>query len=194
LRDLFFTQQVHGIAGIQVTPSLLLDTLPFTLPADFVHTVQPAVGIGIMAADCLPVVLVDRVTQVVAVVHAGWRGSLQSVGSVVVKALSKAHGTNPADLLVFFGPSAHVCCYQVGPEFADSIDRGEYTDGVLEERCGSFFLNVPRLMSHQLTASGVPAQSISAQYAVCAMCDERFYSHRRDGEHGGRQMTVVCLK
>src|SRR5579863_5309482 len=74
LHKLFFAQQVHGTEGIDVTPQLLSEVPAFIPQADFLHTAMPRVGIGVMSADCLPIIFIDPVSKAVTVIHAGWRG------------------------------------------------------------------------------------------------------------------------
>jgi len=193
LTHLFFAQQVHGINGIQVTPALLAGTPAFTTQADFLYTETTAVGIGIMTADCLPIVFVDPVNGSIAIIHAGWRGAIQNIVQKALEHMHMAYGTKPSNILVFLGPSARACCYRVGPEFVAIAAQDNLCRDVLEERAEKLFFDVPRLVHNQLSAAGVQPQSISQEYNLCTMCDTRFYSHRRDAQRSGRQMTIVTL-
>jgi polyphenol oxidase len=193
LTHLFFAQQVHGINGIQVTPELLSGTPAFTVQADFLYTKTTAVGIGVMTADCLPIVFADPVNGAIAVIHAGWRGAIHNIAQEALQHMHTVYGTKPPNVLVFLGPSARTCCYRVGPEFVAIAAQNSHGGDVLEERAEKLFLDVPRLVHNQLIAAGVQPQSISQEYNLCTMCDTRFYSHRRDAQRSGRQMTIVTL-
>ena len=193
LNHLYFTHQVHGIDGIRVTPQLISNTAAFSTHADFLHTTSPAIGLGIMTADCLPIIFADPINKAIAVIHAGWRGSVQNIAQIALQRMYTIHGTRATDILVFFGPSARACCYKVGPEFVDIIGQTAYHQNVLEERNGKLFLDVSQFNYNQLIAAGVQLQSISQEYNVCTICDVRFCSYRRDAQHSGRQMTIISL-
>ncbi len=194
LRHLFFARQVHGVAGICVTSKVASEVPAFTLSADFLHTIIPEIGIGVMTADCLPIILLDPVRQAVAVIHAGWRGVVQNIITSTTGALSASYATHVSDIRVFFGPSAGVCCYQVGQEFVGIMSRVAHAHNVLHIREDQLFLDVAGLVRNQLIAAGVAAYNISSEFNLCTICDTRFYSHRRDAQRAGRQMTIVALR
>lgn len=194
LRHLFFARQVHGVVGICVTSQIASEVPAFTLSADFLHTTISEVGIGVMTADCLPIILLDPVRHAVAVIHAGWRGAVQNIIADAIGALSAAYATRVSDVHVFFGPSAGVCCYRVGQEFVGIMSQVAHAHNVLHVRNDQLFLDVSGLVRNQLIAAGVAAFNISSEYNLCTMCDSRFYSHRRDAQRAGRQMTLVALR
>jgi len=193
LQNLFFAHQVHGVQGIHVTPQLLSAVPAFTMQADFLHTTIPRIGIGVMTADCLPIILVDPMRKAAVIIHAGWRGAVNTIAQKALLCMYTAYGTRSTDVLVFLGPSARACCYQVGPEFVDIAHHTPHGTSALTTRKDQLFFDVPQLVCDQLVACGVPASSISHAYNLCTICDMRFYSHRRDGQRSGRQMTIVTL-
>lgn len=76
--------------------------------------------IGIITADCLPVVLTDASGSCVAAVHAGWRGLKNGILFEVIK-MFEIEGFNAKHLRVAIGPSIHSCCYEVGDEVIDEL-------------------------------------------------------------------------
>ncbi len=79
------------------------------------------VAIAVRAADCVPLLLADSRTGVVAAVHAGWRGTAAGAAPAAVHALAREFGTKPEDLVVAIGPSIGACCYEVGTELVDAF-------------------------------------------------------------------------
>lgn len=87
--------------------------------ADALVTATPDLGIGVMAADCVPMVLYDPGVHVLAAVHAGWRGTVAGVGPAAVEALAGL-GADPARVVAGIGPAIPADRYQVGDEVADA--------------------------------------------------------------------------
>jgi YfiH family protein len=131
----------------------------------------------VLAADCAPVVLGAQ--GAVAAVHAGWRGMAAGVLEEGVRALRDVGGSGEAFAVV--GPCAGACCYEVGEEvhaaFGAAYRHGRAID--------------LRAIAHErLLAAGVAEV---ADVAACTICDERYFSHRREGEQAGRQAAVAWL-
>lgn len=74
-------------------------------------------------ADCTPLFFVDTVKRVVAVSHAGWKGTVKNIGKKTVDQMVKEYGANPLDILVGIGPSSGICCYEVGREVIDQLEE-----------------------------------------------------------------------
>jgi len=147
-----------------------------------------------MTADCLPVVLYDTLNQAVAVVHAGWRGSVKNIVLKAFDRMTEEFGTKPGMLRVFFGPSAKVCCYKIKEDMLEYLEDVEFIDRVVQRRGDDIFFDSPGFNKLLLEGVGVKSDAFQLQYNLCTMCDKSFYSHRRQGKAAGRQMTVACLQ
>lgn len=122
LEDVVLCRQVHGREVVVVGDAdrgrgtLAADDAP---AADAVVTATAGLGIGIMVADCVPLVLYDPAAQVLAAVHAGWRGTVARVTDAALDAMAGL-GAHPADVLVGIGPAITADRYQVGEEVVDA--------------------------------------------------------------------------
>lgn len=155
---------------------------------DGLMTSQPDLWLAVSIADCVPVVLVDPQKEIVAALHAGWRGTLQRIVEKGVQQMVRDFGTEPADIIAYIGPSAGVCCYEVGPEVAD-----QFTEGVTVRNNGSIHLNLKKENENQLLQRGVLQQHIEVS-RHCTICTPSlFHSYRRDKERSGRMLAVVGL-
>jgi YfiH family protein len=145
--------------------------------ADGQATSVAGVGALVLSADCMPVAI--GCEGAVAMVHAGWRGLAAGVleqGAAVVRELG--HGR---EIEAVIGPCAGARCYEVGPEVHRAL-------GSPLERRGPVDL---RAIAHRrLQQAGVGRVS---DVSACTICDERFFSHRREGERAGRQAGVAWL-
>jgi purine-nucleoside/S-methyl-5'-thioadenosine phosphorylase / adenosine deaminase len=192
LDSLFFAHQVHGINGVHIESGSPQQS--FIQEADFIYTNRRNIGIGVLTADCVGLVLYDPVHSAIAIVHAGWRGAVHGVVYEALQALQRTYNTAYADLQVFFGPSARVCCYEVDAHFVDALSSCMYADEALSKECSRLFFDIPTLIVKQLSMAGVLHRSISMDYALCTICSTQFCSHRREKERAGRQMLVAVLR
>jgi polyphenol oxidase len=143
--------------------------------ADGQATALTGVGATVLTADCLPIALGS--TGAVAMVHAGWRGLAAGVLEGGVVALRELGGEG--EIVAVIGPGAGVCCYEVGPEI-HAIFGEVHRDGT--------HIDLRAIARARLLAAGV-ADVLDVQ--ACTICDERFFSHRREGARAGRQAGVA---
>lgn len=195
LDRILFPLQVHGVQGFFVSSKThAKKSKSFTTEADFLITNSKFTGLGVMTADCLPVVLFDTFNQAIANVHAGWRSSVKHIVLRAIDAMTKEFGTKPEHLKVFFGPSAKVCCYKVGEDLVEQIEDIELIDRVVQRRGDDIFFDLPGFNQLLLESVGVKPEAFKFDYNTCTVCDDSFCSYRRQGEKACRQMTVVSLQ
>jgi YfiH family protein len=142
----------------------------------------------VSVADCLPVTLYDDVNAVLGLVHAGWRGTAQGIVAEAVDLMVKQCGSNASEMIAYLGPSAGVCCYEVGGEVAEvfSLDQ-------VEQRNDRLYLNLKKANCDQLLGAGVKEENIEIS-PFCTICTPQlFHSHRRDRNKSGRMMATVSL-
>ena len=177
-------RQVHGIRVLAVPAT---DERP---EAD--GLVVAAVGqlVGVVTADCVPVLLVDRRRHVAAAVHAGWRGAAAGVLEAAVAQLTALHGSAPCDLEVAIGPAVGGCCYEVGPEVAETFGArtGRLTGPAWHQGPTRMHLDQRQAASLLLSTAGVTDVAI---LGPCTVCGPGYHSFRRDGPGTGRQLSFV---
>lgn len=149
--------------------------------------------VGVLTADCVPILLVDAGGEIAAAVHAGWRGTAAGIAERAVAALS-ARGVPPTRLIAALGPAIRGCCYEVGADVASAIAAGGSEPNRPSGRPGpggGILVDLHRALRDRLEAVGVPSGSIHGA-PWCSSCrKDLFFSFRRDGQAAGRQMTVV---
>jgi polyphenol oxidase len=193
--NIIFLHQVHGVNGLTITsPEQASRVVPFSIEGDYLITNAPRVGIGILTADCLPIIMYDSFQHVIAIVHAGWRGSVDGIGLKVFAHMQAAFGTKLEHLRILFGPSAKVCCYQVTEEFLGHLEHHTFTSQVIHRHGKEFYFDLALFNRLVLEDAGVKRDAFQLQYNLCTIDDDSLYSYRRQGKEAGRQMTVVCLK
>jgi hypothetical protein len=180
--DLAFPGQVHEC-------TVRFAGAPGAYPStDALVTTVPGVVLGVTVADCVPVLLADPGAGVAAAVHAGWRGMAGGILGSAVDLLVEAHGCSPARLCAAIGPSAGVCCYEVGEEVAV-----RFSPDVVVRRGGRAFLDLRTAACALLASRGLPQDRIEL-LGGCTICAPALYhSHRRDRDRSGRMMALVRL-
>jgi len=193
--EALFLKQIHSSDGVVVTSKAHAEKLKKnTIEGDFLITNQKNIPIGVKTADCLPIVLYDPVQIVVAVIHAGWRGSMQKILPKTITTMQKEFGTEPKLLNVFFGPSIQSCCYEVGKELLDVGKQFPFFHKVVHKRRGKTFFDLPGFNENVFFSSQAKLSSIIPCRRICTACDSSYFSYRRDALESGRQQTVVFLK
>ena len=178
LRWLCSSRQTHGPSVNTIEEVLASSGTPLAIDADAHLTALHGVGTLVMSADCLPIAL--SATNVVAMVHAGWRGLAAGVIESGVGALREQAGEQPITAVI--GPGAGACCYEVGPEVHEALTTGA--------RDGRGHVDLRAIAHQRLTDAGV---SEVRHLDACTICDTRFFSHRREGAHAGRQGGIAWL-
>lgn len=189
------------------------------LAGDGMVTDVPGILLGVLTADCLPVILVDAKRHAVGVFHAGWRGTAKRIVEKGVGEMHRCFGSWPRDLKAAIGPGIRGCCYEVGPEvksafeaqftyggelFRETKERNEihekYPLLFLTARAPGhselpkkIFLDLAEANRRQLVAAGVPPKNI-LDLGLCTLCrQDLFFSHRGEKGITGRMMTVVAI-
>jgi polyphenol oxidase len=178
-----FTRQIHS-------DTILRIEVPGTYEScDALLTNRKGIGLAISVADCIPILLYDPVTKTIGGVHAGWRGSRDRIVVKAVDRMRKEYGVNPEKLVVYIGPSAGACCYEVGEDVASIFGEG-YT---LRRDGRKPHVDLKTWNRDLLVDSGVKAENIDTA-AECTICsDGLFHSYRRDGAHSGRMLAIIGL-
>jgi YfiH family protein len=188
--------QVHG-ASVAVRRAGAPRGLPTLPDADIVVSDDPDLALAIQTADCVPLLVADRVTGVVAAAHAGWRGLAARVPGVTVAALAHEFGSEPENLIVAVGPSIGAERYEVGEDVRVRFATAGWTPAELERwfapgaRPDHWQFDGWRAVRDQLESTGVAAASIHA----CALCtathEDLLCSYRRDGKAAGRMAAAI---
>lgn len=187
---LMILHQIHSARGIALRDKTILPA-PFEQEGDFLTTNLPNIGLAVATADCLPIIFVDPVHPALALVHAGWRGSVAGIVLETLTNMRKNYNSQPPNIAVFFGPSARSCCYKVTPEFINHIPN-TYQELVIAHRNNNIYMDLPLLNQLMLIEAGISPIALHNQYNFCTICVPEYCSYRTSqGPH--RQITVGCL-
>jgi YfiH family protein len=187
-------RQVHGAAVVSAAALRAARPAP---EADGVVATEAGAMVGVVTADCVPILLAAADGAGVAAVHAGWRGLARGVVSAGVAALARASGTEPVRIAAAIGPHIGACCYEVDAPVLDAISAELGAPALASAtpvRSDHWMLDLGALATFALVQAGVPEPAIGKTAARCTACDrERFHSHRRDGPGAGRLVHFVAV-
>lgn len=179
--------QVHGADVVTVETAWPAGAGP---RADAVVTRQPGLALGIVTADCAPVLLADAEAGVVGAVHAGWRGAVGGVLEATVAAMA-ALGAQPGRIRAAIGPCIRQASYEVGPDLRDAAGPSGAAFFQPGARDGHWQFDLPGYCAMRL--GGCAVDVVDAD--TCA--DPRFWSHRRRTLAGGgpigHQISAIVL-
>jgi len=193
--DLVTMRQVHGIDIVEVSPGVAVDE------ADGMITTSTGIGLCVLTADCVPILLLAPGAHAVAAVHAGWRGTTSGIVHEVLDRLKSDYAVAASDVYVALGPAIGPCCFEVGAEIVDHLERRwgqmpgavrRYSrDGVAKAR-----LDLHAANKELLLQAGVEPRRLST-VGGCTRCrSDEYYSHRgatmsSSGAVTGRQLSFI---
>ena len=167
--------------------------------ADAVVTSVPGETVGVITADCVPVLVGTRDGRAVAAIHAGWRGLAAGVIEAGIDALRHiaSSGPDPAPPLVAaLGPHIGSCCYEVDAPVTDALSErfaGPLAGALApSQRDARWLLDLAHLVTADLEHCGLASSDIFVLSDSCTQCDAvRFHSYRRDGPRSGRLVHFI---
>ena len=197
--DLRTVYQVHGFDVLTVTEAVadsaeIADKRP---RADALVTATPGVALGVLTADCAPVLLADGGGGVIGAAHAGWRGALAGVTDAVIEAMIDL-GATRSDIRAVVGPCIAQDSYEVGPEFPAAFldeDPGNKRFFRPAERAGHFMFDLDDYVHMRIAEAGI---YVVQSTALDTLADEqKFYSYRRTTQRNepdyGRQLSAITI-
>jgi YfiH family protein len=193
--DLVNVYQIHSAEAVEVTAPWTRAEAP---KADAMATKVPGVALGVLTADCAPVLFADVEAGVIGAAHAGWKGAIDGVLASAV-ALMERLGAERSRLRAAVGPCISQAAYEVGPEFyarfvAQAADNARYF--VPAPRADHWQFDLRGYVTAQLRALGVG--SIEACDTCTYEREEQYFSFRRTTHRAeldyGRNLSAIMLR
>ncbi|MGB7433363.1 MAG: peptidoglycan editing factor PgeF [Ahrensia sp.] len=186
--------QVHSPDVVNVTVPLAIADRP---KADAMVTNKPGLALGILTADCGPILFADAKAGVIGGAHAGWKGAIGGVIANTVKAMETL-GATKANITAVLGPCISQQNYEVGEEFHArfvSADPANSAFFVASQKAGHFMFDLPQFVIRQAAKAGIGC----VWTGQCTYADERrFFSYRRTTHRAepdyGRGLSAIVLK
>ncbi len=196
--DLVKIASAHGLESILTVNQVHGNSVFFAdsgageklVEADSIVTRQKGVGIGILTADCLPILLCFPDSGCACAVHAGWRGTSLRVVRSCLGAVCEKYSLRPQDAVAVIGPAIGRCCYEVRDDVASQfVSRFGGGEWLFEKGDGKFLLDLAELNRIELHDAGV---SEIETMDMCTCCQD-LPSYRRDGSGTDKMISFVGI-
>jgi len=158
---------------------------------DALITNIPHLVLTILTADCVPILLYDKKKDIIAIIHAGWKGTEAHITKKTIQKMQEVFHANPKDIQASIAPSIGKCCYEVGKEVAKHFFAYPHS---YSKKGQKYKLDLPYLNQKQLIEAGLVNENIELSH-ICTSCEvERFFSYRKEKGCSGRFMSLIVLR
>jgi len=188
-----FPRQTHSDRVVVVSPENYKNTIDDT---DALITNEPGLFVCVQTADCVPILLFDPQNNVVAAIHAGWKGTISKIAKKTVQQMTETFGCNPDDIVAGIGPSIHMHAYEVGPEVVSVVEANFTNSSALLKPSmneGRAYFDLWEANQTVLIESGISEKNIELMGLCSFEQADLFYSARRDGADTGRMVSGIKL-
>jgi len=185
----FYLSQVHGavthvLGGSEHAADVLLTE------GDALVSAESTLACGVRSADCVPVLVADRRSGLVAAIHAGWRGVVRGAVESAVQTL-RARAGGDGDLVAAIGPHIRVGAFEVSEDVAQELESSSPVPDVVDRSGKKPHVSLVGIVRGKLAALGLRASSVDDVGGCTVTEPERFFSFRRDGKIGGRHLSAI---
>jgi len=193
--QLVMAKQVHGVKVLQVTAPWSIENAP---EADALVTKERGIGLGILTADCAPVLLADKKEKIIGAAHAGWKGALGGILEATVAEMKKL-GAKTENIAAAIGPCIGPNSYEVKADFKEPFLAQDKTNDRFfkpSPKAGHLLFNLPSYAAHRLQLLGIKSVYDTKQDTLTNAT--AYFSNRRaflKSEKGfGLQASVIVMK
>lgn len=182
-------KQVHG-AHVEIITS---ETSSYVDNTDALVTSTEGITLGVVTADCVPIILLDPQQHIAGAIHAGWKGIVAGVIEQTIRVMHK-EGADPSRILVSIGPHISACCYSVPFERARQFSDMFLNETVAVQKGTEWYVDIGKASRIMLMKSGISESHIDA-VAPCTSCrNDQFYSYRKDSKDTfGEMLAFISL-
>lgn len=197
-QELIIPYQTHGTRAVCIDQHFLQadatarhEQLQQT---DALITALPGICICISTADCIPVLLYDRTHQVIAAIHAGWRGTVCGIVPHTLQAMQQSFGTRGSDLQAAIGPGISLNVFEIGEEVYEAFRQAGFPMNLISEwkpETHKHHIDLWAAIRLQLQDFGISALQVE-NAGICTYSQPQdFFSARRLGIRSGRILTGI---
>lgn len=201
IQELFIAEQRHGAASM-VIDKWYFDTSEgirqdLLIGIDALITNVPGYCVCVTTADCVPVLLYDKKLQVVAAIHAGWKGTVKHIVSNVLEHMNQKFGTQGEDVIACIGPSISLASFEVGDEVYEAFKESGFDMSLIsvkKRKTGKYHIDLWEANRIELLNAGVPAEQIEVAGICTYIHHDEFFSARRLGIDSGRILSGIMIR
>lgn len=160
---------------------------------DALVTSKPGLYLSLTVADCCAIFLVETRRRVIALVHAGWRGTCGRIVAGAIQLMVDEFAANPAEIVAGFGPAIGSCCYDVDETVRECFAEQGWEWGAVASRRwdGAWQLDLQQANGLLLQRAGVPGPRVIPSPACTSCRDDLLFSHRKSWGKTGRMLAIL---
>lgn len=200
LENCVFAQQTHSDHIYEVTAKDkgkgAFDYKTAIPDTDALYTKEKGICIGVNTADCVPVLIADPVTGIIAAVHAGWQGTVKEITKKTIQLLKEKEGVDPKNLKVYIGASICQSSFEVGLEVIEKVKNMSIDTTntyYINESTQKGFVDNKELNRLQCISEGVSPTHITVDKNCTFSNTENFFSYRKEKDTG-RHLSFIMMK
>lgn len=162
---------------------------------DALYTRESGIAIGVFHADCVPVLLYDPFTGIIAAIHSGWQGTVQEITRLTLEHLMEQEGVDPAHIEAYIGPAIGFHSFEIGSDVVAKIQAMSFpTESFLQDKGnGKALADNKGLNKAMLLMAGVREDHITVNPNDTFLKNDAFFSYRRDHDCG-RHLSFILRK
>lgn len=198
-KTIFTLKQIHSdlVGVVKKSVNLVCDISE----GDALITNEKNAILAVKTADCVPILIYDTQNEVIAAIHAGWKGTAKDIVSRTIEKMNNEYGTEPQNCKAIIGPAICEKCYIVNRDVCDQISNlnfGVFQKEALEkgiQRLAShekFLVNLKEINKFLLLKNEISIENVSIS-TKCTKCELDLPSYRRDNNETRRIYSYICL-
>lgn len=186
LENLFIPIQTHSdnVETIDLQKHIYSD-------CDALVTNEGGIAIALNFADCVPIIFYDEIKKVIAIAHAGWRGTVAQIGPKTVQKMVEEFSCEPQNIVALIGPAIGKCCFEAGEDVLSQLNTTIKEEYFSEKLISSGHADLKLINKIQLLATGLKKIDVCEYCTSCQ--NELFFSYRREKGNTARHSAVIML-
>ena len=190
-QTLTIPKQCHGITIVEVTDN---NSGQIPIDTDALITNVPGLAIGVLSADCVPILFFDPIKLVIGAAHAGWKGTVAGIAAATMEEMRIAYGSKSEDMIVCIGPSISQIHFEVGEEVADRFKELGLNTCITQKNGEKPHIDLWMANRLLLQKAGIAESNIHTAEICTYQHTDQFYSAREEGFGTGRFGAFILLK
>lgn len=190
--NIYRAKQVHG-TDVLIIEDQNIGEVSIQQKDGFI-TNKKGIALCTYHADCVPIYFYDNIKEVIALAHAGWKGTLNNIVKVVIENMIEYFGCNIEDISAAIGPSIGSCCYEIGPD-VEKLFKKQYPDyiDIIIYKDHKMYLDLWKVNKMNLINLGVSEKKIFLS-KFCTSCNiDNLYSYRKEKGTKNRMIAAITL-
>lgn len=162
---------------------------------DGIYTDKKNITLMSFHADCTPIFLYDPVKRVIGLAHAGWRGTVQNIGGIMIRKFKEMFNSDPKDIIAAIGPSLCQNCFEVDEDVKDLfLENDKHFNDFMIQKGVKYHFDLWEINKYLLLKEGLDKQNIEISGACTKCRNDLFFSHRGQGGKRGLMAGLIMMK